>query len=595
MWKSYTKTELKNWKFTLDQTGYGEGTGWASPALDDSCWSDVESYTAWETYEYALADYEGKGWFRTTYRPVKESGVRYILHFDGIGGVAKVFVNGKLLGGTDSRYLPFEVDMTIAMRKNGENVIAVLVDNTSRGKKHLTGSDRVEWVLYGGLTHKVWVEERPGAFIDHVRVDAAADGTLKLAVTVEHRTAGADLVGTVTAEVAGLPECTMTGNVFLPANGSSLVQVGRKSVVYLDCKADSPKLWSPDSPNLYEVKVTLNSTAFDACSVCTRFGFRTIETSGTKILLNGKELYLKGANRYDEFAPYGNCAPAEKIREDLLEMKKAGMNLVRTHYPQDPIHYEIADEIGMMYMIEVPLNWWYPAANRPFADFFGLGAEAVDCLDRTFYWYCNHPSWVIWSTGNECSHSHPACNQMFRMLAERMRGLNCGRLITYAANKPLLDGEELDFCDIISMNYYSGIKSESVADFPEQLNEVLEEKMERVQRLYPDKPHMMSEFGYDCVRGIHGSAEEGRFTEDFGATFLKEKIRVFKSNPNMRGLVIWCWADYRHRRGFIGSPFGMHINATYGPYGLVTMDRKPKEKLLALLTEELKNWGPTGD
>ena len=103
---------------------------------------------------------------------------------------------------------------------------------------------------------------------------------------------------------------------------------------------------------------------------------------------------------------------------------------------------------------------------------------------------------------------------------------------------------------------------------------------------------MMSEYGYVCVRGIHGNETEGRFTEDFGATFLKEKIRIFKSNPNMRGLVIWCWADYRHRRGFIGSPFGMHLNATYGPYGLVTMDRKPKEKLLGLLTEEMTNWNP---
>jgi len=592
MWKSYKKTELKNWKFTIDQTGYGEGSGWASPTYDDSCWSDVESYTAWETYEYAMADYEGKGWFRTRYKPVQETGKRYILHFDGVGGTAQVFVNGKLVCMNANRYLPFEADMTFAMRKNGDNIIAVCVDNTSRGEKHLTGSNTVEWVLYGGLTRRVWIEERPLVFIDHVRVDAAADGTLKVAVTVEHRSTNIPYKGQLTARVEGLPECTMSSTVYAAPNPKAVLQVGRKTVITMECKADQPKLWSPDEPNLYEISVTMKGAGFEDSVVVDKFGFRTIEVQGTSILFNGEEIYIKGANRYDEFAPYGNCAPAEKIREDLLEMKKAGMNLVRTHYPQDPIHYEIADEIGIMYMIEVPLNWWYPAANRPFADFLGLGAEAVDCLDRTFYWHCNHPSWTIWSTGNECYHSHPACNQMFRLLADRMRGLNCGRLVTYAANKPLLDDKELDFCDIISMNYYSGIKSESVADFPEQLNEVLEEKMATAQRLYPNKPHMMSEYGYVCVRGIHGSSTEGRFTEDFGATFLKEKLRVFKSNPNMKGLVIWCWADYRHRRGFIGSPFGMHLNATYGPYGLVTMDRKPKEKLLKLLTDELTGWNP---
>ena len=95
MWTSCPTTELKHWKFTLDQTGYGEGSGWACPEYDDSCWSDVESYTSWETYEYALADYEGKGWFRTRYRCDSKANTRTILHFNGVGGTARVFVNGK--------------------------------------------------------------------------------------------------------------------------------------------------------------------------------------------------------------------------------------------------------------------------------------------------------------------------------------------------------------------------------------------------------------------------------------------------------------------------------------------------------------------
>jgi len=321
-----------------------------------------------------------------------------------------------------------------------------------------------------------------------------------------------------------------------------------------------------------------------------RIGFRTIAVEGTKILLNGEEIYLKGANRYDEYAPYGNCPPAEKIRADLLEMKRCGMNLVRTHYPQDELHYKIADEVGIMYMIEVPLNWWFPKETETFADFCGLVAEAVDCLDRTFVNFCNHPCWTVWSVGNECSHSHPAVNQTFRMLAERMRALNPGRLISYAANKPLLNSQELDFVDFLGMNYYSGILSDNEGQFPEQLNAVLGKKMQTAMELYPDKPHVMTEFGYVCVYGIHGSLTEGRFTEDFGSTFMKADLAEFMKDPNMKGMVIWCWADYRHRRGFSGG--GMHLSATYGPYGIVTMDRKPKQLLFDVMQDFYTGWNP---
>ena len=82
------RKELKNWKFTLDQTKYGEGAGWARPEYDDSRWSDVESYTAWETYEQAMNDYEGCGWFRT-HLQAKEGGSK-LLHFDGIGGTQEI-------------------------------------------------------------------------------------------------------------------------------------------------------------------------------------------------------------------------------------------------------------------------------------------------------------------------------------------------------------------------------------------------------------------------------------------------------------------------------------------------------------------------
>jgi len=588
MCTSTVRKELKTWKFTLDQTKYGLGAGWATPEYDDSRWISVETYTSWETYEYAMDDFEGQGIFRTWYEAEKVAGVRYVLKFDGVGGTAQVYVNSKLVGSNDNRYLPFEIDITQALRDSGKNLIAVFVNNAFRGREHLPGAKTTEWVLYGGLNHRIYVEEQPAAYISSVRVNAQANGEFEAIVSVENRDPRPnlpDFSGSVELQVEGLPELTFRQDVTLAMKES-------KQLVFTG-KAKNVKTWSPDSPNLYHVNVTMLQENQAHHTVRERFGFRTIAVEGTKILLNGQEIYLKGANRYDEYAPYGINPPEELIRKDFMDMKACGLNLIRTHYPQDEIHYRIADEVGIMYMIEVPINWWFPKDTETFADFCTLAAEAVDCTDRTIKAFGNHPCWTIWSTGNECSHSHPACQQMFRMIAERMRSHNPGRLITYASNKPLLNSQELDFCDFLSMNYYSGILSDNVSQFPEQMTAVLEKKMATAQELYPNVPHVMTEFGYVCVRGIHGSLTEGRFTEDFGSTFLKADVAEFMKNPLMKGMIIWCWADYRHRRGFAGG--GMHLSATYGPYGIVTMDRKPKELIQQTMRDFYTGWNPSDD
>lgn len=584
MCEKNTCYQLEQWKFTLDQTQYGLTAGWANPGYDDSSWATVQTCTAWETYEYALQDYEGHGWFRTRYPGNRRPGRRHILHFAGVGGAAQVYVNGRYVGATQSRYLPFELDITLFLREQGNNVIAVLVDNRYQGPEHLPGARTTEWVLYGGLTHRVWVEEKSAVFISDLRLDAEADGSFRAVVSCENRDVNTALLGfegELTLSVEGLQTLSFRQELSLGYK--------EKVQITFSGKGENVSLWSPDSPSLYRVKATL--TGPDVYYEWNdRTGFRTIEVRGTDFYLNGEKLYLKGANRYDEYVPYGNCPPEAVLREEFLQMKACGLNLVRTHYPQDPIHYRLADEVGIMYMIEIPVNWWFPAADRPFSDFYTLAAEAVDCLDNTFRYFANHPCWTVWSVGNECSHSHPACQEMFRMLAARMRALEPRRLITYAANKPLLDSRELDFLDFLSMNYYSGILSDHEDQFPEQLHQVLEGKLGKAREYYPDKPHVMTEFGYVGVYGVRGNGHEGRFSEDFGGTFLQQDLKAFMTDELMRGMIIWCWADYRHRHGFYGG--GMHLSATFGPYGIVTIDRKVKKPIWDVMQAFYQNWNP---
>ena len=181
-------------------------------------------------------------------------------------------------------------------------------------------------------------------------------------------------------------------------------------------------------------------------------------------------------------------------------------------------------------------------------------------------------------------------NQTFRMLAERMRAMECNRLITYAANKPLLDSQELDFVDFLGLNYYYGIKSESTADFQEQMIDRIQAAIANARQLYPNVPHVLTEFGNVCVRGLRGSPTEGRFTEDFCATLLEEQWNQILTNPQVKGMMIWCWADYRHHRLFLPGKNGIGLQVTYGPFGLVTMDRQPKTHFLGVMSRLYKAW-----
>jgi beta-glucuronidase len=347
--------ELSLWKFQIDQQDFGETDGWMSETHSHDGWLDVSSYQAWDTYEFALRNYEGVGWYYTEFPVIDTQKHYHTLEFDGVGGVSKVWANGELCAENDSRYLPFTADIQKYLKPDSINCVAVKVDNRFRGKAFLPGAERIEWVQYGGLTHHVRVTLSPMRSIADLKLRAEADGKLTGTVTVTNHTQD-DLNGELAIAVENarfVTECVCPGN--------NSVKIPFELLVH-DIES-----WSPASPCLYSCQVEL-SDGNTTHIVTDKIGFRTIEVRGTEIFLNGKPIFLKGANRYDEYDPYGCCPPPELIREDFMNMKRCGMNLIRTHYPQDEIHYRIADEIGIMYMIEVPINWWFPTDEETFED-----------------------------------------------------------------------------------------------------------------------------------------------------------------------------------------------------------------------------------
>ncbi len=574
------RLELKEWFFMFDQADVGESLGFLRPDYDHSVWTRVSTCRCWETYDASLADYEGPAWYYTEAPSFDGKGCRNNLHFDGVGGRAWIYLNGVLVGYNFNRYLPFDVDLGNAAEEGGKLCITVKVDNRPEGREGLPGGvydpgkatfasydSKIEWVLYGGLNHAVYLEEKLPVRIASLRVKADADGSLRAAAEVinsSHR----GFAGKLQLRIPAL-ELEKEEILRLPA--------GEKSVKIFRFRAEDPVLWSPENPHLYDLEAELLHDTGSLQIISERIGFRTAEVRGTDILLNGKPYLLKGANRYDEYAPYGSCPPEELIRKDLMQMKELGINIVRVHYPQDPVHYEIADEVGLLYMLEVPLNWWRPDPEETLDDYAKLRDAAVDALDREYACFGNHPCWAFWSLGNECAPYTQAGQAMFRMLADRMRSYDAGRPITLALNADPDTSEQVDFCDFISLNYYVGSLCDTTEERRNKLREKQRGKFAAVKALYPDKPIVMTEFGLCCIAGMHGDPDRGRFTEEFAAKYLENVCSEFMREPEVKGLIVWSWADYRHRRNFIARCTSMGLSATYGPYGLVTADRKVKK------------------
>ena len=116
---------------------------------------------------------------------------------------------------------------------------------------------------------------------------------------------------------------------------------------------------------------------------------------------------------------------------------------------------------------------------------------------------------------------------------------------------------------------------------------VLKRSYEPISSFYPDKPLLITEFGLVSLAGFHGSKEDGHLTEEYAAAFIESLAEELMKNPNLCGMILWCYADYRHERGFFTCN-GMRIDATAGPYGLVSQDRREKTVVIESFRRILK-------
>ena len=558
------------WRFQIDVEDIGEKEAWFARGFDHTGWAKAIVPKAWDLYDEAMWGYEGIGWYATRIdATLSSSGRAQRLKFGRIMYYSKVWLNGELLGENIGGYLPFEFDVTGKLRADGPNVLVVRVDNRTR-LQWLPAARNIEWVQYGGILEPVVLETSARTYISDFAINAVpvgAGASVDVRVEISSQEAG-EKEYVVRASVDGLP------------GASKSAKVSGVSQANLSLSLNHANRWSPKTPSLYTLRVTLESEGKLIDAASSRFGVRKVETRGREILLNGEKLYLKGVNRYDEYGKYGPNPPRHLVVEDLRTMKAAGVNFVRVHFPQSPELISLYDEMGFLMMEEVTINWW---GNG----FSGTGEEvqrediltfAVPFLERMIRRDKNHPSIVFWSMCNESKTDNEVGIKVMRTLIRRAKELDRIRLVTFVlATRESAPHRAFEDTDLVAINlYFGGYKgraAQHTADVRELIGKAAEEYTRRQLQSWPGKPFIVAEFGTPGIPGIHGDVS---YSEEYQAAVMEEVWGAIQRCPEVSGGIVWSWADYYHRRNYIKY-------AAFGPYGMVTVDRRPKAALKSLV------------
>jgi beta-glucuronidase len=473
----------------------------------------------WNSQKEKLFYYEGSVWYYKAFDyAVPTNGNRQFIYFGAANYEADVYLNGKKLGKHFGGFTPFNYEITGKLKPKG-NFVIVKVDNT-RGLEKVP-TINTDWWNYGGLTRDVKIVEVASTFIQdsYIQLANKDKNTIEVAVTLN-----------------GPEKANQPVNIEIPEAGiKTSFTTNSEGKAKTTIQAKNLKLWSPETPYLYEVKLTHNGNL-----LTDKIGFRTLQTQGKDILVNGKSVFLRGICIHEENGIRGGRAySADDARMLLGWAKELGCNFVRlAHYPHNENMTRIADELGIMVWSEVPVYWTIQWKNPE--TFANAQNQLTDMITRDK----NRASVIIWSMANETPVSVDRTDFLTRMI-ETTRQMDPVRLVSAALERHTKEGSKntqiiadplQELVDIISFNEYIGwydglIEKCKTAEFDIQF----------------DKPVMISEFGGDALQGYHGE-KDVRWTEEYQEELFKETLKMLNKIPQLRGITPWILADFRSPR-----------------------------------------------
>lgn len=444
------------------------------------------------------------------------------LAVDGIGLRGRFMVDGREIGSSPFAWMRFE--LPTGPLAAGEHTVFAAIDNVLDWKTQKLALPYYDFYLYGGFYHGV------SLLFDNRRLFVR---------TRDYAT------GTVEIEAVNFKEGNFDATLVFDSKDRVRAAFRNSRVTV---KVPNFRLWTPDEPNLHTVSIEQpGNQAVRRCSA--RFGIRTIEAKNRQILLNGKPIYLKGANRHEAHPQFGAATPEALMVQDIQLLKSLHGNFFRgCHYQQSQRFLDYCDEMGVL-VWEESLGWNNSAKQMADPDYFRLQVEQTRAMVRASF---NHPSVIIFAFQNENASQTQEGKKMNDALIAAIKAEDSGRLVSFACSH---NGDDISNAntDIVSFNTYPGWIGSDAGTFENQktlIDRNVAAIVKRFRRLYPDKPIIVSEMGTTAIYGFHDPAA-GQGTEEFQASYVGDVIDRIFGDPEIAGLTIWHFADARtfHRFG----------------------------------------------
>lgn len=497
----------------------------------------------WNSQNDKLLFYEGTVWYEHDFNVSPKKDKKYFLYFKSVNYEAAVYVNGQKAGEHKGGFTPFQFDVT-SLLHDGNNFVVVKANNTRR--KENVPTENFDWWNYGGITGDVMLAEMPETFISDYKIQLAKSDNRHINGFVQLQ--GQQLSQKITV---GIPEANIYTAITTNDSGYASINIPTKNLHY----------WSPEDPKLYNVVIT-NATD----TVKEKIGFRTIETKGKNILLNGRPVFLRGICMHDEdpFIP-GRPRNASECRMMLSWAKELNCNFIRlAHYPHNEIESRLADSMGVLLWEEVPVYWSIDWENPSTYDIAQQQLSELIARDN------NRASVIVWSIGNETP-ATDAREKFMEALADHAHALDNTRLVSAALlghisnNVFHLDDPLGKKLDVVSFNEYIGW----YVGMPQDINKYS-------FKIDFDKPVIITEMGGGALAGFHADAET-RFSEEFQEAIYKNQIKIITGIDGLCGITPWILIDFR-------SP--KRMNPTYQDYwnrkGLISETGQKKKAFYVL-------------
>lgn len=463
-----------------------------------------------------LTFFEGTVWYKKEFDYAIQDKKRVFLYFGAVNYAADVYLNGEKTGSHEGGFTPFQFEITGKIRP-GKNTVIVRVNN-QRVKNGLPGLG-YDWLNYGGVTREVELIETSNTYIEDYSIQLKK-GSLNTVL------GWIQLNGKITEE-----------NVQIKIPGLNLLyktRTNKEGLAKIEFSS-AFKLWSPENPRRYKVIIESENDI-----VVDTIGFRSIEVKGNKVLLNGKQIFLKAVNIHEEQPFKGARAYSMEDAMILLNAAKdLGCNLVRlAHYPHSENMINEAEKMGIMVWSELPVYQHIEFADSAVPRKMELMLKEMIRRDR------NRCSIITWSLSNETYPGTPYRNKVLIELTQKCKEIDSARMITHVVNSQRYERNTFTawdtlyhYADFISINEYvgwytawQGMPSEVKWDF-----------------VCPDKPVFISEFGGEALYGNNsGPADEAAYwTEGYQAKIYADQIEMFNTVPNLCGVCPWLLFDYR--------------------------------------------------